>query len=368
MALVSAHPVKPLWKLGFNPRESERDMTKRRRAVGHSLVEYALPAAGVLVVAGVLATSVDITQHLSGYFVKSGGSDKSALSGSTLTIQTGAGASGSTDTGAAGFDNLGQLRDGVGGSIRIGGRNFTYSGPVSRGSRPQGLGGNGDRLYQVQGTNPMFKMAMDLEKSGASQEYVSRVLQMAMTTEQAGNAKMSGNAGQIAALTASQRAQMAGINGYAMGNMGEVQAHGGLTGLTQINGAGKTSIDAGQQLQEFFGRMAQDDTMGSRMTQMQKNLETMLKTAGQNDLDINSPAMQEALKGSGLSEAQLAGLTKLLSDLGVKNAAGVVTGGTGDGSENLMNASATNNYVQSNFYDHSKDWAIADYKASMPAQ
>jgi hypothetical protein len=151
-----------------------------------------------------------------------------------------------------------------------------------------------------------------------------------------------------------------------MANLGDVKAHGGLTGLSQVNGAGKASIDTGAQLQQFFGRMASDDMMGPRVIALENAIKNLQQQAGKSDIDVNSPEMQAALKGSGLSEATLGTLTQFLAGMGAQNPASVVTGQAADGSDSLMAADNTQSYINQNYTDFTQKQAMEDYKAGLP--
>jgi hypothetical protein len=311
---------------------------RRKKAFGSALTEYALPVVGLLVVGGVLASTIDINQYLGAYFMKASGNDKGALQGSTLKAPAmGSSATGDIGSGSQGFSSFGQLADGSGNSIKLGGKNYVYSGPISRGARPQGLGGNGDTLFSSEDQDSLYAQAINLAASGASAEYVARVLQMAALTEQAGNAKLAGNTPVISMVTASQQGQLGSLNAYALSNLDEVLAHGGLLGLAKINLAGQRSIASGVQIEDFYGRMQTDASTSKRLETLGKTIDEMQKESGKKDIDINSPEMKDALKNANLTEADYGALAEIMANLEAYNKLPV--------GEGLMSTSVASSYM-----------------------
>lgn len=126
-----------------------RSGTKRFKACrqGNALMEYAVPAAIILLSSGVLMTVTDATEIMAEYFLSASGRTKSSLQGSTFKTEGLAeDAYGDVGNGLAGFSNFASLKDGAGGAIATSGNALFFSGSVSRtGARTQA--GSAEYLY-----------------------------------------------------------------------------------------------------------------------------------------------------------------------------------------------------------------------------
>ncbi len=102
-------------------------------------MEYAVPAAIILISAGVLVTITDATDLMAEYFMSASGRTKSSLEGTTFkTMGLAQDASGSTGNGLSGFQNFASLKDGSGGAAPTTGGGMFYAGNVTRsGGRAQ---------------------------------------------------------------------------------------------------------------------------------------------------------------------------------------------------------------------------------------
>jgi hypothetical protein len=86
--------------------------TSRR---GSGLMEYAVPMAVILVMAGVLTTALDLRQTLGQYFMAGSGHTQSSLSNGNFKVEALAStATGATSDGSRGFTSFGSITDGSG--------------------------------------------------------------------------------------------------------------------------------------------------------------------------------------------------------------------------------------------------------------
>lgn len=332
-------------------------MAPLKKASGQSLTEYALPVACILLVGGVIAMTVDINGIIDDYFMAASGHSAASKTGTTFKPgQLGAEASGATGNGAAGFDSMGRLIDGAGGSISVGGGSFTYDGPTSRSSRPQVAGSNGDFIYDVKGRGPMFELAAKLAREGAPAEYVGRILNSAALTEQLAKSKTAGNSGNMYAYTAALRSQLASNQAYAMSHMNEVLAHGGLEGVSIWKTAMGSSIANSDAINTAVNNM--NDAMSAGRIQQLHNL---LKQGASNDM-LNAALDRCAVSGgcppSGVGEADSETLASILQESGTAS----------PGEQLLMNKDNTGTYVYNNFSQLTGPKAEQEYKSGMPEE
>ncbi len=207
---------------------------------GNSLMEYALPLAIILVVAGLLATVMDINGIIGKYFMASSGNTSSSLHGTTFKPKpfTGSGALGN---GAAGFDGFGKLIDGDGNEVpwSISGGLYTGAQP-----RPQTVGGGGTEfIYPVDinwGTGNGGAPVPD----NAPNELKARVMAMSQTTRLLGNAQMNGDTSGNNYATALLMAQQAGTAAYASSHPDEVMLMN-ASDFQQVMNLSSQSIDSG---------------------------------------------------------------------------------------------------------------------------
>jgi hypothetical protein len=339
------------------PRESEHGMAPLKKASGQSLTEYALPVACILLVGGVIAMTVDINGIIDDYFMAASGHSAASKTGTTFKPgQLGAEASGATGNGAAGFDSMGRLIDGAGGSISVGGGSFTYDGPTSRSSRPQVAGSNGDFIYDVKGRGPMFELAAKLAREGAPAEYVGRILNSAALTEQLAQSKANGTSTTMNAYTAALRSQLASNQAYAMSHMNEVLAHGGLEGVSIWKTAMGSSISNSDQITKATNELA-DVASVSRLERYRQ----LLEQGAEND-KLNAANERCALHGAVCAmtgtEADAETLASLLQEAGTSS----------PGEQLLMNKDNTSAYVYQNYTQLTGPKAEQEYKSGMPEE
>lgn len=207
---------------------------------GNALMEYALPMAIILVIAGVLATVMDINGIIGKYFMASSGNSSSSLEGTTFKPKAFSG-SGSLGNGAGGFDGFGKQIDGNGTPIPWSLSGGMYTGAVPR---PQTVGGTGTEfIYPVQinwgpsgGGAPV--------PDNAPNELKARVMAMAETTRQLGNAQQNGDTAANNYATAQLMAQQAGTAAYAASHPDEVMLMN-ASDFQQVMNLSSQSIDSG---------------------------------------------------------------------------------------------------------------------------
>ena len=105
-----------------------RHSTVRAKSRGNALMEYAVPAAVILLSAGILVTITDTTGLMAKFYLAASGRTSSSLSGSTMTTKgLGENAFGDVNNGLSGFTSFGTLEParGSGGSL-------LYIGQVTR--------------------------------------------------------------------------------------------------------------------------------------------------------------------------------------------------------------------------------------------
>ncbi len=109
---------------------------------GNSLMEYAVPAAIILLTVGVLSTFLDIQGLMGQYFSAASGHTRSDMQGSTLNVTlNSANLAGQTGTGASGFDERIIITDGNGRRVQVG------AGAAGHGQRG-GVGGTNGTTNQ----------------------------------------------------------------------------------------------------------------------------------------------------------------------------------------------------------------------------
>lgn len=121
--------------------------TRQSSAKGNALMEYAVPAALILLSAGVLVTITGATDIMAEYFMSASGRTKASLSGTTFkTKGLAEDAYGSPGNGLGGFSNFGGLTDGAGGAAAGAGGGMFYAGNANRnGGRQES--GSSEYLY-----------------------------------------------------------------------------------------------------------------------------------------------------------------------------------------------------------------------------
>jgi len=126
-----------------------RQLIRRRQHSGNALMEYAVPAAILLLTAGILATSTNLNGMLGEYFLSASGNTKAALSGGVFKPKAFSdNVTGNPKNGSdafPGFPNtpaLGSLQNGDGTaapSDGLGGIGYN-AGPVGHSSAPPPTG------------------------------------------------------------------------------------------------------------------------------------------------------------------------------------------------------------------------------------
>lgn len=121
-----------------NPMKSKTRHVKASQR-GNALMEYAVPAAIILLSSGLLITITDATDIMAEYFLSASGRTKSSLQGGTFKTQGLAeDAYGDPGNGLSGFTNFAALKDGNGGTVASKGGGMFFSGGTSRtGARAQ---------------------------------------------------------------------------------------------------------------------------------------------------------------------------------------------------------------------------------------
>ena len=112
---------------------------RRTASQGNALMEYVVPAAVILLSAGVLVTVTDATEIMADYFMSaSGHTRESSLDGKTFkTLGLAENSYGNTDNGLKGFSSFAKVLDGQGTSTGEDGGGFFYLDSPSRtGARP----------------------------------------------------------------------------------------------------------------------------------------------------------------------------------------------------------------------------------------
>ena len=105
----------------------------RRSRTGNALMEYAVPAAMLLLTAGVAASALDAKGSIAGYFLAASGHTQTALTGGVFkTIALEGPGYGSTGNGQTGFTALATLMDGNNQVLPSTATGFFYNGSVSR--------------------------------------------------------------------------------------------------------------------------------------------------------------------------------------------------------------------------------------------
>jgi hypothetical protein len=101
-------------------------------------MEYAVPAALLLLTAGVMASAMDVNASLAGYFLAASGHSQSALSGGIFkTVALEGPGVGSTGNGQDAFTTFATLLDGNDQPLPGTGAGVFYTAPVIRGgARP----------------------------------------------------------------------------------------------------------------------------------------------------------------------------------------------------------------------------------------
>jgi hypothetical protein len=111
----------------------------RTTAQGNALMEYVVPAAVILLSAGVLVTVTDATTVMADYFMAASGHTRaSSLQGTTFkTAGLAENSYGSTDNGLKGFRSFAKVLNGQGVSTGEDGGGFFYlDSPTRSGARP----------------------------------------------------------------------------------------------------------------------------------------------------------------------------------------------------------------------------------------
>lgn len=322
-----------------NPKKGNTDMTQskaRKRFLGSSIMEYALPIACILIAGGVLTTTMNINGIMGDYFKQASGNKGAALTNGTFKAPSVAsGATGSVGTGGDAFNNIGRIVDGVGGQIRLGDRNYNYTGPTSRNGTPQTMGGNGDQLYAIGDKGPMYQLAAQLAKDGAPQEYVSRILQMAMTTDQLAQSKGDNSSVNMDAKTAALRAQLASNLSYVGAHQDEISKNGGAGGVQIWAGAASESIKNTDDLHNAL----KDDTMSKAMM---TRIETLYKEGASND------KIKAELERMSITADPLPTVDEALRAVGADLALKAANGASVD-PRSLMSPEGPDAYVSDNF-------------------
>jgi hypothetical protein len=112
---------------------------RRTASQGNALMEYVVPAAVILLSAGVLVTVTDATEIMADYFMSASGHTRaSSLEGKTFkTLGLAENSYGNTDNGLKGFNSFAKVLDGQGASTGEDGGGFFYLDSPSRsGARP----------------------------------------------------------------------------------------------------------------------------------------------------------------------------------------------------------------------------------------
>lgn len=119
----------------MTPSLIRRPIHRRAAQGGSALMEYAVPAALILLAAGVLMTIADTTGLMADFFLSASGRSSSSLSGTTLqTNGLGENSYGNVDNGLSGFSSFGSQ-----GPVAGTGGTSLYIGSVTRnGGRQSG--------------------------------------------------------------------------------------------------------------------------------------------------------------------------------------------------------------------------------------
>ncbi len=111
-------------------RAGHRTMKAHR---GNALMEYAVPAAVILLSAGVLVTVTDATDVMAEYYLAASGRTTSSLQGTTFKTEGLAQDSyGDAGNGLSGFSNFATVKDGSGGAVATSGGGLFFSGDYTR--------------------------------------------------------------------------------------------------------------------------------------------------------------------------------------------------------------------------------------------
>ena len=234
-------------------------MPVRKRTLGSSAIEYALPATILLVASTLLWNILDINSHLARFYATASGQRNNVQANGIFKAEKlGENASGKIQNGAESFTNYAEVFNGNGATIKI---KYTedglYNGPVDRGAAAQTGGSNGEVLYALTGSASLKQFLEKANESDENAEYVSRVLNAANTTFYVGLIKdglatgKTVDTGYLSRYTQALIAQNVSTQTYAVTHPTETNRFGGLAGASAINAYVDESVEGSREVRDM---------------------------------------------------------------------------------------------------------------------
>ena len=190
-----------------------------RKFSGNALMEYALPAAIILVTAGVFATAFDIQNMIPKFFVASSGHNTGAIQDKIFKpseLAEGARGSATGDGSEGNFANFGTMVDGAGTSVG-------FNLPPDRGGTTQTAGSHGnDQEFPYTFPPPRRGGGGPDVPPGSSDELAARIRAGSQTSAAISLYQQAGNNEMASYLAAQLSAQQSGTAAYAGRNPDEV--------------------------------------------------------------------------------------------------------------------------------------------------